>query len=69
MTDRIVRCPTASKRRYATSAAANRDAAGLLFVADGTVMRAYLCSCGWWHLTHRHGARLAGEGRSRGECA
>jgi hypothetical protein len=69
MTEQIPACPTAVKRRYATSAAAIRDAAGLLFVADGVVLRAYLCRCGWWHLTHRRGTRLAGEGHHDGKWA
>lgn len=58
-------CPTAAKRRYATRSGAARAAAGLVFVADGHLMRAYPCPCGWWHLTRRHStpmpAELAGE--------
>ena len=59
-------CPTTGKRRYATPSAAAREAAALVFVAGGCLMRAYPCPCGWWHLTRRHAtpmpAELAGEG-------
>lgn len=47
-------CPTAAKRRYATHSAADRAAAELSVYAGGIRMRAYLCPCGWWHLTRRH---------------
>lgn len=55
-------CPTAGKRRYATHGAAARDAAGLVFIADGCCMRAYPCPCGWWHLTRRDSTPLPAEG-------
>jgi hypothetical protein len=52
-------CATPSKRRYATRSAAAHAASGLVVVAEGVLMRAYPCPCGWWHLTRRQGAVLA----------
>jgi hypothetical protein len=61
----VTTCATPAKRRYATRRAAVRAAGELMFIADGVVMRAYPCPCGWWHLTRRHStpmpAELAGE--------
>ena len=54
-------CATPSKRRYATRRAAVRAAAELLYIADGVVMRAYPCPCGWWHLTRRQARQLPAE--------
>lgn len=31
------------------------------FFADGHIMRAYQCECGWWHLTRRYSTRLPAE--------
>lgn len=43
-------CPTPTKSRYATTAAADQ-AARHVQIPVGTIMRAYECQCGWWHLT------------------
>ena len=58
-------CPTATKRRYATFAAADRAAAELSVYAGGIRMRAYLCPCGWWHLTRRHALRIPSQNTPR----
>jgi hypothetical protein len=54
-------CPNAYKLRYATAEGARREASTLPFITGGVVMRAYLCPCGWWHLTRRQGTPLPAE--------
>jgi hypothetical protein len=58
-------CPTATKRRYATRAAADRASAELTVYAGGIRMRPYLCACGWWHLTRRHAFNVASRNTPR----
>lgn len=43
-------CPSPGKRRYATAEAARQAAAGSAPVY-GRLLNAYLCRCGWTHLT------------------
>lgn len=54
------RCPTPTKRRFATKEAATvaaarlrADPSGRTFDRRGPALRPYdrVCVCGWWHLT------------------
>lgn len=43
-------CPTPTKTRHATQAAADRAGRHAVLTV-GQHLRPYECRCGWWHLT------------------
>lgn len=52
----MTECPTPTKMRYATKAAAE-DAAARALTRTDTPLRPYECPCTWWHLTSKPGEK------------
>ncbi|MEV6833538.1 hypothetical protein AB0N17_03240 [Streptomyces sp. NPDC051133] len=50
-------CPTPTKMRYATKAAAEAAAARAVVRTD-TTLRPYECPCTWWHLSSKPGEEI-----------